>query len=187
MAAVSSGPMVSDTDLLHAWRDGDKTAGNQLVQRHYEPVKRFFGNKITAIEDRDELVQQTFEGCVRGRDRLEDPSRFKAYLFRIAYNVFKRHLQRKYRAIEDELPARSMAVIAPGPSTMLRELEEQRRMLLALRELPVEMQTALELKYWEGMNSSEIAVVLGIPATTVRSHLRRGRIELEKRLKDGDT
>lgn len=179
--------MVSDTDFLYAWRNGDKTAGNELVQRHYEPVKRFFGNKITAMADRDDLVQKTFEGCVRGHHRLEDPSRFKAYLFRIAYNVLKKYLQKKYRAIEDELSSRSMADIAPGPSTMLRELEEQRRMLLALRELPVAMQTALELRYWEGMKSSEIAVVLGIPATTVRTHLHRGRIELEKRLKDGDT
>lgn len=178
--------MVSDIDFLYAWRNGDKMAGNELVQRHYEPIKRFFGNKITAMADRDDLVQKTFVGCVEGHHRLEDPSRFKAYLFRIAYNVLKKYLQKKYRAIEDELSSRSMADIAPGPSTMLRELEEQRRMLLALRELPVEVQTALELKYWEGMKSSEIAVVLGIPAATVRSHLRRGRIELEKRLKDED-
>lgn len=175
----------SDAELLQAWRDGDTNAGNALVERYYAPIKRFFGNKLTVAQDRDDLIQETFKGCVLGRDRLEDPSRLKAYLFRIAHNVLKRHLHRKYRAVEDELSSRSMADIEPGPSTMVRELEEQRRMLLALRELPVDWQTALELKYWEGMKSPDIAMVLGVEASTVRSYLKRGRALLERKLKDG--
>jgi RNA polymerase sigma-70 factor (ECF subfamily) len=176
------GTVTSDEALLYAWREGDLNAGNALVERHYGPVKRFFGNKLTVTQDRDDLVQETFKGCVLGRDRLADPSRFKAYLYRIAHNVLKRHLHRKYRAVEEELATRSMADIEPGPSTMVRDLEEQRRMLLALRELPVDWQTALELKYWEGMKSPDIAIVLGVEASTVRSYLKRGRALLERKL-----
>lgn len=174
--------VTSDADLLYAWREGDKRAGKRLVERYYGTVTRFFDNKV--MQDRDDLVQETFKACVEGRDRIKDPSRFEAYLFRSAYNILKRYIRRKYDTPEQELSSRSMQELAPGPSTMLLELEQKRRLLLALRELPVEMQTALELKYWEHLSSAEIAAVLGVTASTVRSYLRRGRISLHKTLGD---
>lgn len=178
--------MTDDAELLHAWRAGDAKAGKQLVDRHYEIVIRFFANKVTLVQDRDDLVQETFKACVLGRDRIQAPSRFRAYLLRIAHNVLQRQLRRKYRASEQELASSSMHDLDPGPSTMLREHDEQRRLLVALRELPIDVQTALELKYWEELSSAEIAVVLATPASTVRSLLRRGRMRLAKQL-DGLT
>ncbi|MCH9685578.1 MAG: sigma-70 family RNA polymerase sigma factor [Deltaproteobacteria bacterium] len=172
----------NDADLLYAWRGGDGDAGHQLCSRHYAALTRFFDNKLS--EDADDLVQESFAACVQGRDRIEGG--FRAYLFGIAYIRFKRHLRRRYRIPEDEIPSRLLCDSDPGPSTMCRRSEERRRLLMALRQLPIPMQTALELKYWEEMKSPEIARVLGVEPPTVRSYIHRGGLLLKKIVTERD-
>ena len=48
----------------------------------------------------------------------------------------------------------------------------------AVARLPEKLRTAVHLFYGEGYESGEIGALLGIPAATVRSRLRRARTEL---------
>ena len=82
-----------------------------------------------------------------------------------------------------DFEAQSIHDISPGVETMLREAENLRLLRAALRRIPVSLQVALELHYWERLSSSEIAEVLGIPSSTVRTHLGRARTMLEEALR----
>jgi RNA polymerase sigma factor (sigma-70 family) len=176
--------VASDPELLAAWRDGDARAGQELFGRYFEPVSRFFANKL--LDDRDDLVQETFEACVRGRDRLRDDASFRAYLFSVAFNVLKAYFRRKRSqdhmmgASVDELASSSLHDLAPGPSTIVGAVQQEQLLLEALRRIPMELQVVLEMRYWEEMSSAEIGAVLGIPAATARSRLHRGRELLER-------
>jgi RNA polymerase sigma-70 factor (ECF subfamily) len=50
---------------------------------------------------------------------------------------------------------------------------EQVQLLAALRQLPVDLQVLLELRYFEKLRSIELAEILEIPHGTVRSRIRR--------------
>lgn len=173
--------MTSDTELLHAWRNGDDASGQELCMRYFEPVARFFANKLG--DQTSDLVQDTFLAIVQGRDRIHDDARFRSYLFGIAYNVLKKHLKRRYQLPED-FETRSLCDLAPGAETMMREAEHLRLLKAALRRIPLNLQVALELRYWESLSSAEIAQVLGIPASTVRNHLAKARTMLEEALRE---
>ena len=54
--------------------------------------------------------------------------------------------------------------------------------LEAMRRVPLDLQIALELHYWEDMTTAELAEVLEIPQGTVKSRLRRGREALQAEL-----
>ncbi|MCA9709113.1 MAG: sigma-70 family RNA polymerase sigma factor [Myxococcales bacterium] len=172
--------MIGDTELLQAWRDGDEARGQALCMRYFEPVVRFFASKLGP--DTSDLVQDTFLALVQGRDRIGDDTRFRSYLFGIAYNVLKKHLGQRYRVTEG-FETQSVHDLAPGMETMLREAESLRLMQAALRRIPVSLQVALELHYWERLSSAEIAQILGIPSSTVRTHLARARAMLEEALR----
>lgn len=172
---------MTDATLLARWRDGDNTAGKQLFERYYAAVIRFFRNKVQG--DVADLVQDTFAGCIAGRDRLRDDGSFRPYLFSVAYNVLRDHLRARYRDRDAiELAEVSVQELSPGPSSIVARRREQRLLLQALREIPIEHQAVLELRYWEGFKSIEIAEFLGIPHGTARSRLRRARELLETAL-----
>lgn len=163
----------TDAALLDAWRDGDAEAGETLFARHFEAVHRFFCNKIWG-EDVDDLIQETFLGCVRGRERFSVS--FRTYLFGVARKQLLKHCDRWRRRHRDEdYQTSRMAALDASPSQLAVDRQEQTLLLRALRRLPLDLQIALELFYWEDMKSIDIASVLDIPHGTARSRLRRGR------------
>ncbi|MCH9687601.1 MAG: sigma-70 family RNA polymerase sigma factor [Deltaproteobacteria bacterium] len=165
---------MEEADLLGAWRAGDTAAGQAFFERHYDALHRFFDNK-TSGETAD-LVQETLEACVAGRDRIRASTSVRGYLFGIAYNVLRRHYERTRLAGERFDPeAQSVADAGAGPGTMAAKGEAQRRLLEGLRRIPLELQVVLELFYWEEMTSAAIADALGEPHGTIRTRVRRAR------------
>jgi RNA polymerase sigma factor (sigma-70 family) len=170
----------SDTDLLAAWREGDRGAGDELIRRHFASICRFFRSKLG--DNVEDLVQRVFLDCVESRDRI-GPDGFRPYLFATARNRLCDHLRRRYRLGEQvDLAAQSVADLGTSPSSALARNQEERLLLQALRALPLDQQILLELAYWEGMAGHEIAAVLTVAENTVRSRLSRARAALRERV-----
>lgn len=167
--------MTDDRDLLRAWATGDDAAAQALVERHYDAVRRFFVNK--AGDDADDLVQRTFLACAEGAATFRGEASFRSFLFGIARNVLFEHIRGKVRAGRNAPDFRDSAIVdlAPGVSTMATKRADERLLARALQHVPVELQVALELYYWEELSMEEIGAVLGVPAGTVKSRLHRAR------------
>ncbi|MEM9071527.1 MAG: RNA polymerase sigma factor [Myxococcota bacterium] len=175
--------MGSDVQLVEAWRRGDREAGETLFDRHFDRLYRFFRTKAD-LQDVDDLVQQTFMGCVQGRERFRGDANITTYLLAIARNKLLAYWRSKKRGREVEFHSSAMRDLNPSPSSLAMAQERDRFLLEALRRIPVDMQIAIELRYWEGMSGPEVAEVLEIPEGTVRSRLRRGLDALRDALHD---
>lgn len=165
--------VTTDLELLTAWRDGSTTAGEALFERHFDPVMRFFRNKVD--EGPEDLVQRTFLACVEGKERFEGRSSFRTYLFAVAHNVLRDHFRKKRRGGAIDFTAQSVWDLAPAPSTVMARDRAQRVLLDALRRIPIESQVALELHYWEGLTAAELGDVMGVPHGTAKTRIRRAR------------
>lgn len=173
--------MTSDLELLEAWRSGDRTAGSQLFERHFDSICRFFANKIQS--DVDDLVQRTFAACVEGKERFRGQSSFRTYLFGVAHNVLRSHLRKRRREGERfDFGLTSVFDLGLSPTTLIAQAKEQQLTLQALRRIPLDHQIVLELYYWEDMTAPELAEVLEIPEGTVRGRIRRAKQLLEEQL-----
>ncbi len=172
--------MPTEFELLDAWRAGDRDAGNQLFERYFDAICRFFANKVH--HQIDDLIQKTFLGYVEGRDRFQKQASFRTYLFAVANNVLRAHFRQK-RPDSDFDPGESSADdFTPSPSTIFALQQEQRLLLEALRRIPLDYQLVLELYYWEDMAAPELAQILSIPEGTVRSRLRRAKEALADKM-----
>jgi RNA polymerase sigma-70 factor (ECF subfamily) len=170
-----------DRELLEAWRGGDDRAGRRLVERHFAAIYRFFANKLGG--DIDDLVQQTFLACVEGKDRVGEAG-FRAYLFGVARNRLRRHFRDRYGEPQADVSVAALVVSMTSPAEHLAARQEGRLLLRALRRLPVDLQIALELAYWEGFSDREVAAILEIPVGTLKSRLRKGRALLEEAMRE---
>lgn len=166
------GPL--DDELLIAWSRGDRRAGERLFRRYFATIARYFRNKVA--DEFDDLIQQTFAGCLEGIARFRGEGTFRSYLFSVAYHVLAAHLRAKYRVAGNvDIDEVSIHDLAPGPSQVVAQRREQQVLLDALRRLPLMYQTVLELYFWEGMTSLEVSEVLGVPHGTAQTRLRRAR------------
>lgn len=175
------GTVLTDLELLEAWRNGEREAGGQLFQRHFDSICRFFANKID--RDVDDLVQRTFTACVEGRERFLGKSSFRTYLFGVAHNVLRSHLRKRKREGDRfEIGVTSVFDMGLSPSTLIAQKKEQQLTLQALRRISLDHQVVLELYYWESLTAGEIGEVLGHPEGTIRGRIRRGKELLEEQL-----
>lgn len=173
--------MRDDVELLEAWRAGDDNAGNRLVRRYFSRVHHFFKSKV--VEGSEDLTQQTFLACVEARDRVDAERGFRPYLFGIARAKLLHHY-RRIRRHDDRLNPleNSIAGLEGSVSGLVASREEQRLLLVALRQLPLDYQIALEMHYWEDMRVAEVAEVLGAPEGTVKARLARARTMLRDKI-----
>ena len=170
---------MSDIELLKAWRAGDDVAGSRLFERHFSAIYRFFASKVeSGVED---LVQETFLGCVKTRDRIRNESGFRAYLFGIARHALYRALRGRYRGRDDlDFSITSLQDLNPSPSALAAQREEESIVTQGLRRLSIEQQLTIELHYFEGLSATELATVLDVPLGTAKSRLRRAKEALRR-------
>ena len=105
---------------------------------------------------------------------LESEAHERAWLLRVAANRCKSLLRLKWRRREDidELP---LAAAEPPDTGAVRQ---------AVEHLPPHYKAPVYLYYYEDYSGEEIAQLLRLPASTVRSRLRRARLLLQKQLGD---
>lgn len=172
--------MRADAELVEAWGRGDQQAAQELVDRYYRSVFRFFDLRVgPSAED---LTQRAFLGCVESRDRLRSASSFRSFLFSIARNLLLNHL--RSRTVESNVFETGDISTAPDPgptaSRIVARFEEQTLLLRAMQALDVDTQQLLVLFYWEGLKAKELAAVLGAPVSTMTTRLSRARKSLRE-------
>lgn len=177
--------VMDDTTMLQRWKAGDAQAGQQLLRRHFRSLYGFFQNKCP--DHADELVQATFTACIQTRDTFRGDASFRTFLFAIARRQLLAALRASHQAatrLDFELS--SLADIVTTPSTRLARDQEHRRLVEALRQLPVEQQLVLELFYWHELDTIQLAVVFETTNAVIRQRLLRARRALRALLeRDG--
>src|SRR5688572_1343592 len=121
---------MNDFELLSAWRAGDNAAGEVLVERHFDMLRRFFSGHLD--EGVADLIQSTWLACIPKRDRIDD-GKFRAFLLGVAYRELFMMLRTRRR--RDRAFARMAAepVFRTTPSQHVAERERRRLLHWALR------------------------------------------------------
>jgi RNA polymerase sigma factor (sigma-70 family) len=173
--------MTDDLELLVQWRGGNAAAGQELFRRHMSTLYRFFQNKASGgIED---LMQQTMLAMLESHSQFEQRASFRSYLLGVArYQLFDYYRRNKSDSERLEFNTVTVHDLALSPSSHMAKASEERLLLEALRRLPINLQIALELSYWEDLSGPELADILEIPIDTAYSRLRRAKQLLKEHL-----
>ena len=181
-ASVKAPKFRKEAELLDAMRRQDPDAMRELMDRYRRYVYTVIANVLTSsgtAADAEELTADTFYAVWRHADVIE-PGKLKAYLAVTARNQAKSFL-RKRRMLPMDL---DMLPLSDGIS--LEDLAIAQELKALLRKAIDKMRPQdrdIFLRYYYYMQTTqEIASLLGIPHSTVRSRLARGRKTLKKLL-----
>nr|WP_325211815.1 sigma-70 family RNA polymerase sigma factor [uncultured Oscillibacter sp.] len=147
---------------------------SNAMETYGDAVYRLALCRMQNTADAEDVYQDVFLRLLEQRSGRWDGEHLKAWLLRTALNrcADLGRLRRRRGSLSlEEVPdaARPMD-------------EEAAELWDAVSRLPEKLRTAVHLFYGEGYESGEIGALLGVPAATVRSRLRRARAELKNLL-----
>jgi RNA polymerase sigma-70 factor (ECF subfamily) len=181
----------SDEELMALVSRGSRVAMTTLAQRHMPRVTSFCVKCIGDAAIAEEVVQETFLRIWLHRASYEEQGKLVVWMFTTARNLCRNHARgvgRKNKWLDpragDEELARVPSEI--DPSKELSKKQEAERALRALGDLPAPMREALLLRFDGGLAYDEIAAVVGVPESTLRSRVHHGLKLLRESLEQGE-
>jgi len=157
----------------------DERALTQQMHMLLEPLYRLSLSILRSQADAQDAVQQGMLRAWERRRQASDESRIRAWLTRIVVNEC-RNIQRKRMRVfpvAEMLNEQADGMPDGMPDGILKA---------AMDALPEKLRTPLLLHYMDGFSEKEIAGILGIPGTTVKSRLHRARKALRSELEDAE-
>jgi RNA polymerase sigma-70 factor (ECF subfamily) len=177
----------SDEELVARAQDGDASSFDVLVRRWERKIRGAIYRIIGSDDEALDLCQETFLKAYRGLGSFKQEARFSSWLYQIALNLCRDRLRRKRGKTWVSLDTLEEGTESPqtsGPTAL--ELVEARDLSRAVAgavaALPEEQREVIVLKEYQGLTFLEIAEVLGLPMSTVKTRLYRGLGQLRDQL-----
>ena len=149
-----------------------------LVEEYATTLYRVAFSVLRNAADAEDAVQEAFLRVLRHRDQLDEVRDRRVWLIRIVWNiVLDRKRRVKTRPETDDVSELARVLPAGGLSADERAMAVQHHahVLHCIDRLPAKERQVLVLSAFEELSSVEIASVLGITESSVRSRLFRAR------------
>src|SRR5215213_5672732 len=176
----------SDTTLVALVLAGERETFTPLLLRYYTSVARLCRRLLGPTLEAQDIAQEAALQAFLRLGELQDTARFGAWLHAIAANLARMEMRRRTLSIETVPGGAAMIVLwAAGPHTpeevhAARELHDT--IVAALSELSDLNREVVIGFYLAGYSYAELAELLGVPVSTIKGRLFKGRRQLRRTL-----
>lgn len=159
--------------LVIRCQQGEKEAFGLIVELWQKALLIFALRYLDQETDARDAVQETWISVIKGLNKLQNPSLFVSWLFRILTNKCVdriRKKQTKERLLKN-------ANVKPESSEISNESESLSQ---AIQRLSDEHKILIVLRFGQGLQIGQIAAMLNIAEGTVKSRLHRALTRLRE-------
>ena len=186
----------SDLELMLRVRDGDGASFDVLLHRYRRPIVSYFYRMVRDHGLAEDLAQEVFLRVYKSRERYQPEARFTTWLYRIATNLALNALRDRRPEVSEAASDDSGGAILerfvdPQPTVEQRLMQGDRARLIrrAIAELPENQRAAVILHKYQEVGYRQIAGILRVSESAVKSLLFRAyetlRVRLEPLLREG--
>ena len=176
------GALLSDPELIDAFRRGDEFAFVTLYERHKGAVFGYCRKMLIDPAAAEDVFQETFARAYEHRARLLNSTSFKAWLFTIARNQCLNAIRKHGRT--SPLPdAEPPAPDGHTPLSRLLRSEQTAVVTQTLAGLPPAYREVLVLREYQNLSYDEICAVTQSSLPAVKSRLFKARRALAAALR----
>jgi RNA polymerase sigma-70 factor (ECF subfamily) len=180
--------MRDEAELIRAATAGDRRAFETLVVLKRERVVRTAYQVTGDLEDARDVAQWVFLRLWKVLPRFDPARRFDTWLYRITVNAAIDHLRARgpqgaLQPLPDD-PSLLEDAATAGQAERAVDLAELQKVFLKLAaQLAPRQRAAFVLREIEGLDTAEVARILGVRESTVRNHLHQARRILQAGLR----
>lgn len=180
--------MKTDSQIIREVKDGNVESYAELITRYEKKIYAFVCNILRPYRDEalaEDLCQETFYKAFKSlKSFRDDDALFSTWLYTIARNTVISEL-RKSKNTEvflDDTNAFSLSSSDLLPEQEVLQQERSGMIREAINLLPENQRSAIILREYEEMDYKEIATILGLTVSSVKSLLFRARQSIKNQL-----
>lgn len=154
----------------------------ELVRRYEGKLIRFVRRWLKDSNDVEEVVQDSLFKMYKGINKIDETRKFSSYLYAIAKNEAITKIRKK----KDTLPLLEYVAGDDGEGVYEKIIREENKDLLhrSLNKLSEVQRRVIKMYFFEELSYKKIQARLGLPLNTVKTMLRRSKINLAKKIKN---
>ncbi len=171
---------LTDDELIRRCLENRPEAYRVLVERYWSMVYSVVRRITRSHDDAVDVTQEAFVRAYEHLSGFAQDSKFSTWLLRVAtnYALDQQRRQRARQRLQVHVPVTGYTPPTDAPA-IAKETES--RLAEILHTLTHHQRLCLVLKVVHGMNTSEVAGILGCSEGTVRVHLHQARKTLRDR------
>ena len=155
-----------------------------LLAPNLQPLRKLLQARLKNPGQADDVLQQALLRAFINRDQLRLGSKFRSWLWTIAFNEMRMFFRRERVTISlDEFPNIDPSDRAPSPLVRIEQIEKEEWLHAGLASLSSRDRTAIRLLDLHGLSVAETSVTLAISNAAVRSTHFRARKRLSSALR----
>ncbi|HXH06547.1 MAG TPA: sigma-70 family RNA polymerase sigma factor [Vicinamibacterales bacterium] len=183
----------SDRELVARMQAGEERAMADLAATYGPRIHQLALRYTKNYEDAEEVAQDVLLKVSRKIGAFRGDAALSSWIYRITFNTAMSRLRRDRARRQEPVeppplsPEHEARRPEPADASLLADdemlrAELRRRLIEALRELPLVYRAPVLLRDVHGLSTEEAAAVLRIKPQTLKSRLHRGRLQLRARL-----
>jgi RNA polymerase sigma factor (sigma-70 family) len=176
--------MDEDVNLVRLVRTGHKPAFKQLVERYEDYVFTITFKVLKSREEAEEAAQDAFLKAYQNLEGFEEKSRFSTWLYTIAYRAaidMARKKRLPANSIDDDASFLQLEdEVFATPVEQMQDEDLQAQLAVAIDKLKPDDAAMITLFYLQEMSVKEIAEIMNLTITNVKTRLHRLREALRE-------
>nr|WP_260504299.1 RNA polymerase sigma factor SigW [Paenibacillus illinoisensis] len=170
---------------------GDQRAFAEIVELYKDKLFHLAYRMLNNRHEAEDVVQETFLRVFRNMEKYDPNQKFSTWIYRIATNLCIDRLRRKKPSysldaeLNDQEGSDGYSMLPSDDRTPESEAllsETQTLIREAIDSLPAKYKSVMILRYLQDLSLQEISDVTGMPVTTIKTRVHRGRDFLRKKL-----
>ncbi|MFB5088534.1 sigma-70 family RNA polymerase sigma factor [Psychrobacillus sp. PGGUH221] len=174
---------MSENELIERAQQGDIAAYTTLIQKHHRTVEKFAFQCGVKVNDIPDVTQEVFVNLYRFLHQFKR-ERFTTWLYKITLNATRDYYRKETKEIEKEkkLNHHNMNSFTKSAEDRILLFEEDKELHQAIQSLDIKYQHPIILFYFHDLSYEQIADILNVPITTVKTRLLRAKGQLKNLL-----
>ncbi|KAA0944013.1 RNA polymerase sigma factor [Sporosarcina sp. ANT_H38] len=172
---------MDEMELIIKAQQGDKVAYGELMNLRYRTVEKFAYQCGVHLDDIPDVTQEVFIKLYRFLHQFKQ-DRFTTWLYKVTLNTARDYYRKEHREREKKAKANGTNLYPAQNSaeTQILLFEEDLELHNAILKLDEKYRIPLILFYFQDLSYQQIADVLNIPLSTVKTRLHRAKDGLKK-------
>lgn len=175
---------LSDEMLVQRMAEGDQAAFEALIHRYHGPLLGYLERHLQHREKAEDLVQETFLRLIRQLQKAKIPEQIRPWLYKVALNLCRDYWKSMSYRDDQQASTEPVERKDEGPSVIeiFERQETRKEILLSLDELGEVQKEIVILRFYQELKLQEIADIIDMPLSTVKTNLYQGLKKLRSRL-----